>query len=291
MSSDRTEETTTFPLYADAYRSGADADPSGPGAPEQSRGPESYGQPDPYRAEEPGLARTTDSQPATPPPATTSKRRFGWSWVIIPVGFLVAGNIWGNGWDFSGNEVTAAASAPVSAIEVTGSTRDVTIRTDGEVTEPTVTAGRAEDDFVPAVTDGVLTIDTNEVGAVTVTLPEGAELQDIDITSSTGDIELENVTAPTITLETSTGRIQIDELGATSFDLTSSTGGIRGTLSDPIPESSRFETTTGDVELDFPDGDYQVDTQTSTGDVDVDLDQGAGPRVEVVTTTGDIDLE
>ena len=268
-----TAEGAEFPQYADHY---------------PATNP--YGR-EPTNAELQQRA-TPQPPPSAQPPTERPKRRSFWPLFVLPWA-VVAFAGWASGAvdGFGADEVTAPVTAPVTSIEITASTQDVEVRVDDSLDAPTVTADerRAGEDFAPTVTDGVLTVSGQDLGDVTITVPADSEVP-IEITSSTGSVDLEDVPTPELSVQTSTGAIELEDVAAGSYNLRTTTGDITGTISE-APESGQFSTTTGDVELEFPDEPYQVTTDTNTGDVDNDLTQGDGPPLDVTTTTGDIDLD
>lgn len=231
--------------------------------------------------------------PPTPqPPPERPKRRPFWIVFVLPWAVVAAAGWLSGGWDgFGADEITAPVTAPVTSIEITATTQDVEVRVDDSLDAPTVTAeeGRAGENFEPTVTDGVLTLNGQDLGDVTITVPADSDIP-IEITSSTGSVDLEGVTTPELSVQSSTGQIELDDVEAGTYDLRTTTGDISGTIGE-VPESGQFSTTTGDVELEFPDEPYQVTTDTRTGDIDNDLTEGDGPQLDVTTTTGDIDLD
>ena len=90
-------------------------------------------------------------------------------------------------------------------------------------------------------------------------------------TSSSGDIDMVNVTAKQMELEASSGDIDLERCDAEGFDITTSSGDVDMEIT--AGRTYRFETKTNSGAVDVPDGDadsdYLCKIVTSSGDVDV----------------------
>ena len=90
-------------------------------------------------------------------------------------------------------------------------------------------------------------------------------------TSSSGDIDLADVTAKQMELEASSGDIDLESCDAEKFDITTSSGDVDMEIT--AGRTYRFETKTNSGDVDVPDGDadsgYLCKIVTSSGDVDV----------------------
>lgn len=90
----------------------------------------------------------------------------------------------------------------------------------------------------------------------------------IEIKGTTSDIDLSNITADNMDVSLTTGDVELDRCDANEIYIKTSTGDVEGSLlSDKIFICS-----------------------TTTGDIDVPQATNGG-RCEIVTTTGDIDIE
>ena len=94
-------------------------------------------------------------------------------------------------------------------------------------------------------------------------------------TSSSGDMDLVNVTAKQIELGANSGDIDLEHCDAEEFDITTSSGDVDMEIT--AGRTYRFETKTNSGDVDVPDGDadsdYLCKIVTSSGDVDVDVKQ------------------
>lgn len=121
-----------------------------------------------------------------------------------------------------------------------------------------------------------------------VTLPEKLRFGQVDITVSTGDVEVEANVLGKLTVETSTGDIHLSGLSAGELDLTVTTG--RVTVNDVKSK--------GDVKLQVSTGKAQLKNVTcknlttngSTGDITLDS-VFAEEKFTITRTTGDVKFE
>ena len=94
-------------------------------------------------------------------------------------------------------------------------------------------------------------------------------------TSSSGDMNLVDVTAKQIELGANSGDIDLEHCDAEEFDITTSSGDVDMEIT--AGRTYRFETKTNSGDVDVPDGDadsdYLCKIVTSSGDVDVDVKQ------------------
>lgn len=90
-------------------------------------------------------------------------------------------------------------------------------------------------------------------------------------TSSSGDMNLVDVTAKQIELGANSGGIDLERCDAEGFDITTSSGDVDMEIT--AGRTYRFETKTNSGDVDVPDGDadsdYLCKIVTSSGDVDV----------------------
>lgn len=142
---------------------------------------------------------------------------------------------------------------------------------------------------------------------ITISLPK-AEYQLIDIHTTTGNIDFNNLKAKSIDFKTTTGNIRTDAVSvAGNTDLETTTGNVR--LKDTVISGSlHIDCTTGNINFDRSDAadiyvetttgnikgtllsDKVFSTDTNTGDIDVPND-GSGGKCKIETTTGNISIE
>ena len=125
---------------------------------------------------------------------------------------------------------------------------------------------------------GYVTIQDVNAGTVNVSASSGdIYMKNINVpdsimaTSSSGDIDLADVTAKQMELEASSGDIDLESGDAEKFDITTSSGDVDMEIT--AGRAYRFETKTNSGAVDVPDGDadsdYLCKIVTSSGDVDV----------------------
>ena len=158
-----------------------------------------------------------------------------------------------------------------------------------------------------------------------VEIPKGFSFKNVDISLSTGDIRLEDISANSLNLSVSTGRIDINgavckediritvstgkayltDVKCKSLESDGNTGDISLT-SVTASEKLSLERTTGDILLENCDA-SEIYIKTSTGDVKgtlltektfvaqtstgkIDVPKTAGGRCEITTSTGNIKI-
>lgn len=137
-----------------------------------------------------------------------------------------------------------------------------------------------------------------------VDIPKAFSFQSIDISSSTGSIELSSSAAGLIKIAASTGDIDVEDISAGELDLSVTTGEVevsnvscagditlgvstgKAELSDVRCKSLRSSGTTGDISLSNVIAEQSFSIDRSTGYVEFDECDAAGIYVE--TDTGDI---
>lgn len=93
----------------------------------------------------------------------------------------------------------------------------------------------------------------------------------IELGANSGDIEMQDVTAESLRMAASSGDIDLENCDAKGFDITTSSGDVDMEIT--AGRTYRFETKTNSGAVDVPDGDadsdYLCKIVTSSGDVDV----------------------
>lgn len=129
------------------------------------------------------------------------------------------------------------------------------------------------------------------------------ELQEFKVSSSTGDVYLEEIKASKVSIVSSTGEKEIGEIECDDLFIKSSTGdnklGVikckRGQISGSTAElyigesigDINIKSSTGDIEISRHErGDLVIDA--STAEIKIGLDSGIGYTVDLNTSTGDI---
>lgn len=113
---------------------------------------------------------------------------------------------------------------------------------------------------------------------------------DVDVQTSNGRIDLEDVAGP-IVAETSNGRIEGSDLNGDGVRATTSNGAIELELG--TPQDVEASTSNGSIELTVPPGSYRVTTDTSNGRTDVGIanDDDGEFTLDLRTSNGSITVD
>ena len=145
---------------------------------------------------------------------------------------------------------------------------------------------------------GYVTIQDVNVGIVNVSASSGnLYMKNINVpdsimaTSSSGDMNLVDVTAKQIELGANSGDIEMQDITAESLRMSTSSGGID--LENCDAEGFDITTSSGDVDMEITAGrTYRFETKTNSGDVDVpDGDADSDYLCKIVTSSGDVDVK
>ncbi len=115
-------------------------------------------------------------------------------------------------------------------------------------------------------------------------------VKNLDIETSSGDVDVNGVNADSIYVMTSSGDMSLDSVSAKNIELRASSGDIVLRKSDA--EQYDVSAKSGDVRIEVSaDEKYRYETTTSSGDVNVpDSADGADRVCSVRTSSGDIDV-
>lgn len=115
-------------------------------------------------------------------------------------------------------------------------------------------------------------------------------VKNLDIETSSGDVDVNGVNADSIYVMTSSGDMSLDSVSAKNIELSASSGDIVLRKSDA--EQYDVSAKSGDVRIEVSaDEKYRYETTTSSGDVNVpDSADGADRVCSVRTSSGDIDV-
>lgn len=149
--------------------------------------------------------------------------------------------------------------------------------------------------FVLKTTTGDILVSSVTAGALDINATTGdVEISDfkcigdMTIEVTTGDTDIENTTCRNLTTKGSTGDVSLDRVAASEkFFIERTTGDIDFEDSDAY--SMFIKTTTGDVEGNFLTA-KSFEASSTTGDISVPRTYDGG-RCEIITTTGDIEIE
>lgn len=123
---------------------------------------------------------------------------------------------------------------------------------------------------------------------LTVKLPEGISLEDVNIDSTSGDVNIPSLQAQMLTLDVVSGDIRLNLSGAGELKMSSVSGNVEATLD--IVSSAEIDTTSGDVKLSAP-GLEKLDIDVTTGDVTAALSGKPGFTAHLDTVTGKINYD
>lgn len=128
-----------------------------------------------------------------------------------------------------------------------------------------------------------------EIDSTTADVEFSAKVSEtIDIETTTGDVTIKNITANQLNVVTTTGDVELyNVIVEKKMDIETTTGDVE--IKDSDAEEIAIETTTGDVSGTLL-SDKVFITDTTTGDVDVPKTTTGG-KCEITTTTGDIEID
>lgn len=156
--------------------------------------------------------------------------------------------------------------------------------------------------FAPKVElkDGVLSIKQSENGwnfngslfgeknyEMTITIPNGSILSDLDIELDLGDIEIEGLSADTLTINADLGDVKIHNCQGTKVDTTAELGEIE--LTNCVYPTVIANADLGDVNLD---GDFDsIDAHVDLGDLDIRTEKPTDDvKIKAACELGDIEV-
>jgi hypothetical protein len=119
----------------------------------------------------------------------------------------------------------------------------------------------------------------------TIDVPADTE---VDITATSGDLTTTGLAGPQ-TLSATSGDIDVRQsTGVLALDASSGDIGVRASE----PSSIEVRTSSGDINVDLPKADYDVQAGTSSGDanVDVKLDDHSAYKIRARASSGDIQV-
>lgn len=137
---------------------------------------------------------------------------------------------------------------------------------------------------------------------MTVALPAGHHLNEVKISSSSSDIELQGLNAQTLELDNTSGSVGLKDIHAPNIrlDLTSGdikASGIQGDVDvSQTSGSLRIEGLTGDLHSSIQSGDTRVTELHGTANVqftsgNVDIEQATAGSIDVSGQSGDVRIQ
>ena len=127
----------------------------------------------------------------------------------------------------------------------------------------------------------------NQNYEMTITIPKGTELSDLDIVLDLGEIELEGLEANTLTINDDLGSIKVHNVQGTMADITASLGEVE--LSNCVYPTVIVKADLGDVNLD---GDFDsIDAHVDLGDLDIKTVKSTDDvKIKASCELGDIEV-
>lgn len=176
---------------------------------------------------------------------------------------------------------------------------DVVIRK-GDSSKTNISFDEKSNRPVFSVDNGVLTVDAGELSSgfvidlgagdrsacLEVYVPEGTNLQNIDIDADYGDVEISDVSADAINIKAASGDVSLDRVSYSEMEIMSEYGDVEGV--GLKSGGLRVEAESGDVELQ---GEFSgiTDIKAEYGDTEVDtLLQEELYTLDLYTDYGDI---
>lgn len=200
-----------------------------------------------------------------------------------------------DGGDAEKKTTTYDVSQPVRSLKVDSAAGNVKV-TEADVTSVKVVEKQHYDSTAPTTThdvsgDGLLTLDYTCASrkacfvAYEVTIPRGGTA--IDVRTDAGNVTLRDVTGP-LNLHTSAGKIDGENVGSSKVTARTTAGSIDIAFT-KAPTDVDAETDAGRATVRVPgDGTYAADVTTTVGNADVEVrrDDASPHRIRVHTGAG-----
>ncbi|WP_294242805.1 DUF4097 family beta strand repeat-containing protein [Pseudobutyrivibrio sp.] len=122
---------------------------------------------------------------------------------------------------------------------------------------------------------------------MTITIPKGSDLSDLDIDLDLGDLELEGLVADTLTINNELGDVNIHNCQGKNIDITAKLGNVNFTNS--VYPTVIVNADLGDVNLD---GDFDsIDAHVDLGDLDIRTEKPTDDvKIKAACELGDIEV-
>ncbi len=122
---------------------------------------------------------------------------------------------------------------------------------------------------------------------MTITIPKGSDLSDLDIDLDLGDLELEGLVADTLTINNELGDVNIRNCQGKNIDITAKLGNVD--LTNSVYPTVIVNADLGDVNLD---GDFDsIDAHVDLGDLDISTDKPTDDvKIKAACELGDIEV-
>ena len=125
---------------------------------------------------------------------------------------------------------------------------------------------------------------------VRVTVPEGTQLDSVDLDTSTGELIVSQVSCKTLTVDLSTGEAHLIAVTADQLTADSSTGSI--VLTDCAVKDAKLDVSTGSIESERLTVTRSLRADASTGDVTLELcGRAADFGMNLESGTGDVTVD
>lgn len=145
--------------------------------------------------------------------------------------------------------------------------------------------------LVVTQTDDINIFGINNISTkMVITVPENVMLEDVDISSSVGDVTIQRINTQHFTCDADVGDMKITGANLGNCDMDADTGDIR--LQETSFEDIEITSDVGDVEVSATNEkeNYNLDLSTDVGDVTVDGDHKASEYVTEGNAAYDMDI-
>ena len=142
----------------------------------------------------------------------------------------------------------------------------------------------------------------NSQQTITVALPEGHQLNEVNITSTSSDLDLKGLHANTLELNNTSGSVQLQDITVPSIQLELTSGDIKASAIAGDMEvkqtsgSFRLDGLNGDVSSRIQSGDTKITQLNGAADVEftsgsVKIEQASSGPIDVSGQSGDITIQ
>ncbi len=142
--------------------------------------------------------------------------------------------------------------------------------------------------YIPSEYEGTIFIDNN-AGEIDI---ENLQCKVLEIETNAGKIDLENSNiTDSVIFRSDVGSINVENTTTNDFTITTNVGDID--IEHTIINSINFDAAIGDIDVQLigNPNDYSIDANTTIGDVDIPNSTNGSKLINIITDTGDIDLE
>lgn len=124
---------------------------------------------------------------------------------------------------------------------------------------------------------------TSPKGKIMVAMPQGAELDNLNVSTYSGDINIEDVSSNNIEVSSLSGDISVLNLTASHLKLDTMSGDIEG---DTLTADTEIMSRSGDINILQAQGDAKIDNASGN----ISIGQHGVASINAKTLSGDIDI-